>query len=77
MEVHESHGTYFVISDISGFADDGLEFCLGLPERCGVVAVPVQVFCDDLELGASLARFAFCKKPEVIAEAVKRLGRLN
>lgn len=77
MEVHQSHGTYFVIADISGFADDGLEFCLKLPERCGVVAVPVQVFCDDLELGAKLARFAFCKRPDVIAEAVSRLGNLG
>lgn len=76
MEVHQSHGTYFVIADISGFAADGLEFCLGLPERCGVVAVPVQVFCDDSELGASLARFAFCKKPDVIAEATSRLAKL-
>ena len=76
MEVHQSHGTYFVIADISGFAADGLEFCLGLPERCGVVAVPVQVFCDDSELGASLARFAFCKKPDVIAEAASRLAKL-
>lgn len=76
MEVHQSHGTYFVIADISGFAADSLEFCLGLPERCGVVAVPVQVFCDDSELGASLARFAFCKKPDVIAEAASRLAKL-
>ena len=76
MKVHQSHGTYFVIADISGFAADGLEFCLGLPERCGVVAVPVQVFCDDSELGASLARFAFCKKPDVIAEAASRLAKL-
>ena len=77
MEVHQSHGTYFVIADISNFAENGLEFCLGLPERCGVVAVPVQVFCDDADLGAPLARFAFCKKPEVIAEAVTRLAKMR
>ena len=77
MEVHQSHGTYFVIADISSFAENGLEFCLGLPERCGVVAVPVQVFCDDPDLGAPLARFAFCKKPEVIAEAVGRLAKME
>ena len=77
MEVHQSHGTYFVIADISNFAENGLEFCLGLPERCGVVAVPVQVFCDDPDLGAPLARFAFCKKPEVIAEAVGRLAKMR
>ena len=38
-------GTYFVTCDIRPLgASDGLEFCLSLPERCGVVAVPTQVF---------------------------------
>ena len=41
--------------------------------RCGVVAVPTQVFYDDPEAGRRLVRFAFCKRPEVLDEAVKRL----
>jgi N-succinyldiaminopimelate aminotransferase len=38
-----------------------------------VVAVPTQVFYDDHEAGRRLVRFAFCKRPDVIAEAVTRL----
>ena len=52
---------------------DGVEFCRALPERCGVVAVPTQVFYDDAEAGRHLVRFAFCKRPEVLDEAVTRL----
>ena len=39
----------------------------------GVVAVPTQVFYDDQEAGRRLVRFAFCKRTEVLAEAVTRL----
>lgn len=68
-------GTYFVTCDISGLGEtDGVEFCLGLPERCGVVAVPSQVFCDNADAGRHLVRFAFCKRDEVLDEAVDRLA---
>ena len=70
-------GTYFAIADAAplGF-DDGLDLCLRLPDLCGVVGVPVQVFHDDVTAGRSLVRFAFCKRPQVIEEAVRRLRRL-
>ena len=44
--------TYFVTTDVRryGFAD-GLAFCLALPERAGVVAIPSQVFYDDQDDG--------------------------
>jgi len=71
-------GTYFVTADITPLGGtDGVEFCLALPERCGVVAVPTQVFYDDVEAGRRLIRFAFCKRPEVLTEAVRRLRRLT
>ena len=40
------------------------EFCLALPERCGVVAIPSSVFYDpgDPEAGRTLVRWAFCKR---------------
>jgi N-succinyldiaminopimelate aminotransferase len=77
-EVFQPDGTYFVTTDISGLSKkDGMEFCRELPERCGVVAIPNQVFYDDIEAARSLVRFAFCKKDEVLAEAVERLGRLK
>lgn len=67
-------GTYFVTADITRLGgDDGVEFCRSLPARCGVVAVPTQVFYDDAEAGRRLVRFAFCKRPDVLDEAVRRL----
>jgi N-succinyldiaminopimelate aminotransferase len=70
-------GTYFVTADIRPLgADDGLAFCRELPDRCGVVAVPNQVFYQDPERGRHLVRFAFCKRPEVLAEAASRLATL-
>ncbi len=76
-EVFVPEGTYFATTDIRplGFTD-GLEFCRALPEVAGVVAIPHQVFYDDIAAGAPLVRWAFCKKPEVIAEALDRLQSL-
>ena len=68
-------GTYFATTDVShlGWAD-GRAFCLALPEVAGVVAIPTQGFYDDAEAGRNLVRWAFCKEPEVIGEAVRRLA---
>jgi N-succinyldiaminopimelate aminotransferase len=66
-------GTYFVNADVGG---DAAAFCAGLPERCGIVAIPTSVFYDDKDAAATLVRFAFCKRPEVIAEAAERLASL-
>ncbi|MZD06615.1 pyridoxal phosphate-dependent aminotransferase [Streptomyces sp. SID5785] len=72
--VFRPRGTYFVTTDVRplGF-DDGFAFCRALPERCGVVAIPNAVFYDDRAAGAPFVRFAFCKKDEVLSEAVTRL----
>jgi N-succinyldiaminopimelate aminotransferase len=71
-------GTYFITTDITPLGGkDGVEFCLGLPERCGVVAVPTQVFYDDVDAGRHLVRFAFCKRPAILDEAVRRLRTLT
>jgi N-succinyldiaminopimelate aminotransferase len=76
--VYRPAGTYFVTTDIRAFGeDDGMAFCRALPERCGVVAVPNVVFYDDKDAGRSLVRFTFCKRPEVLEEAVRRLQTLN
>lgn len=70
-----SEGTYFVTTDITPLGGtDGMAFCRTLPERSGVVAVPTEVFYDDAAAGRHLVRFAFCKRPEVIEEAVRRLS---
>ncbi|WP_367124927.1 pyridoxal phosphate-dependent aminotransferase [Streptomyces phytohabitans] len=78
LAVHRPQGTYFVTADISPLGEkDGVAFCLALPERCGVVAVPTAVFYDDPSAGRSLIRFAFCKRDEVLREAVRRLKGLT
>ncbi len=74
LEVSVPHGTYFVVADAAPLgAVDALEFCRELPRRLGVVGVPVSVFHDDPEAARTLVRFAFCKRDEVLHEAVRRL----
>ncbi|WP_181785878.1 pyridoxal phosphate-dependent aminotransferase [Streptomyces phytophilus] len=74
LRVFRPAGTYFITADITPLGEkDGVAYCMSLPERCGVVAVPTQVFYDDPDAGRSIVRFAFCKKDEVLAEAVRRL----
>ena len=73
-EVYPPQGTYFVTTDISPLGErDGLEFCRALPERAGVVAIPAAVFYDHQEAARTQVRFAFCKRPEVLTEALDRL----
>lgn len=75
--VFRTAGTYFVTTDISPLGEsDGFAFCRALPERAGVVAIPNAVFYDHREAGAPFVRFAFCKRAEVLAEAVQRLKTL-
>jgi N-succinyldiaminopimelate aminotransferase len=77
-EVFRPAATYFAMTDIRPLGDDdGVAFCRQLPERCGVVAVPASVLFDDRQRSRWLVRFAFCKRPEVIDEAVLRLGALR
>jgi N-succinyldiaminopimelate aminotransferase len=75
--VHPSSGTYFVCADVRplGFTD-AAELAWQLPERIGVVAVPVSVFTDRPEPWRHLLRFAFCKRDEVLDEAIVRLHKL-
>jgi N-succinyldiaminopimelate aminotransferase len=73
-EVYPPAGTYFITTDVRPLGyTDGMEFCRDLPRRVGVVAIPSSVFYDDQEAGRSQVRFAFCKKHEVLAEALARL----
>ena len=76
---------YFVVADAaplgSVFADagDSAAFCRHLPALAGVVAVPVTAFVrpEHRAQYASLVRFAFCKRVEVLEDAVARLGALR
>ena len=75
--VYPPDGTYFVTTDIRQLGDaDGVEFCRNLPHQAGVVAIPNSVFYDDPEAGRTQVRFAFCKRPEVLKDALTRLEKL-
>ena len=77
--VFPSEATYFTTVDITPVRPDGdgMALCEQLPHLIGVVAVPNEVFYVDPARGRNLVRFACCKRPEVIDEAVERLGRLK
>lgn len=68
--VHDTRGTYYVVADVG---EDAVEFCKRLPVEKGVAAIPLSAFTDHPEPWKQKVRFAFCKRPEVIREAVKRL----
>jgi N-succinyldiaminopimelate aminotransferase len=77
-EVFRPDATYFATTDIAPVAP-GLsaeEFCLALPGRCGVVAIPSSVFYDaaDPDAGRTLVRWAFCKRADVLDDALARLA---
>ena len=74
LDVRVPEGTYFALTDVSDLGwDDGLSFCLALPERAGVVAIPTQGF-HDTDAGRHLVRWAFCKNASVIGDGLRRLG---
>ena len=77
-DVYRPAATYFATTDIAAVAP-GLsahDFCLALPGRCGVVAIPSSVFYDpaDAAAGRTLVRWAFCKQDAVLHDAVARLA---
>jgi N-succinyldiaminopimelate aminotransferase len=61
--------TYFATVDVHS---DAIAFCRRLPQHHRVVAIPTGVFYDS-DAGDDLVRFAFCKQPTVLAEALTRL----
>jgi N-succinyldiaminopimelate aminotransferase len=78
--VSPSEGTYFVVADAAPLGyRDAVEFCLALPALAGVVAVPLSAFCKDdyAASTASLVRFAFCKRIDVLERAAAQLAELK
>jgi len=80
--VYDPQGTYFVMVDHTpvsarhGLKDD-VEFCKWLTGEIGVAAIPPSFFYADPAEGASLARFAFCKRMETLEAAAQRLRSLR
>jgi aspartate/methionine/tyrosine aminotransferase len=71
-------GAYYVMTDISAFGyPDDVSFARYLVQEIGVAAVPGSSFYRDPRDGAHQIRFAFCKKPETLDEASRRLTKLH
>ena len=74
LSVTHPQGTYFIQADVRAIGlTDGEAFARSLPHDAGVVGIPTAVFCDNDEVGRPFVRFAFCKRDEVLDEAVNRL----
>jgi len=68
-------GTYFLTADISGLTNEpDRVFCERLVREAGVALIPLSVFYKDGKPD-NLVRFAFCKRTEVIADALTRLTK--
>ena len=75
MTVLPTKGSYFISADFRplGFNGDDVAFCRHITERAKVTAIPVSAFYDAPDAPSHYARFAFCKRDEVLDEAVARL----
>ena len=76
-DVLPTQGTYFITVDFAplGFKGDDVAFCRHITEAARVTAIPVTAFYDQPGAPRHYARFAFCKKHDVLAEAIDRLKR--
>ena len=75
LTVLPSKGSYFITTDFRplGFNGDDVAFCRHITEHAKVTAIPVSAFYDAPGAPSHYARFAFCKRDEVLDEAVARL----
>jgi aspartate/methionine/tyrosine aminotransferase len=76
--VYRPAGAYYVMTETTGLGwDDDVAFARHLIETVGVAVVPGSSFYQDPKDGRHQVRFAFCKKEETLAEAERRLARLQ
>ncbi|WP_428486063.1 aminotransferase [Rhodopila sp.] len=77
LSVLPTQGTCFITADFAplDFAGDDVTFCRHITEQAGVTAIPVSAFYDAPGAPRHYARFAFCKRQEVLEEAIGRLHR--
>jgi N-succinyldiaminopimelate aminotransferase len=73
--VLETQGTYFLNADARPLGEaDAAALSLRLPHEAGVVAIPLSAFtAAPTPDSDALLRFAFCKRDDVLDEAVARL----
>ena len=73
-DVLPCQGTYFITANYWSLAggQSDIDFCRDLVTRAGIAAIPLSAFYKD-DPPTHLIRFAFCKRREVLEEAVARL----
>jgi len=75
---YRPRGAYYVMTDISGFGfENDVEFAAHLVKDIGIACVPGSSFYKHPKDGSQQVRFAFCKKPETLDEAARRLEKLG
>ena len=75
---YRPRGAYYVMTDISAFgANNDVEFASYLVREIGIACVPGSSFYKHPKDGSQQVRFAFCKKPETLTEAERRLEKLR
>lgn len=78
--LHAPQGGYFTVADATALGGaDAAAFCRALPDRAGVVAIPLTAFVSPAHRDdyAGLVRFAACKRVDVLEEAASRLATLT
>lgn len=71
-------GTYYIMTDISGFGSaNDTEFSRHLIDDIGVAGVPGSSFFRNPTDGNRLVRFAFCKTDQTLSAAAERLSKLR
>jgi N-succinyldiaminopimelate aminotransferase len=76
-DVLPTSGSYFITADFSPlrFNGDDVAFCRHITEHAGVTAIPVSAFYDQPDAPKHYARFAFCKRADVLDDALARLKK--
>lgn len=78
-EASAPQGSYFTVADAAPLgATDAADFCRTLPDRTGVVAIPLTAFVtlERRSEYATLVRFAACKRVDVLTRAAELLAAL-
>lgn len=73
-----SAGTYFLTTDIRPFGHtNGREFCDWLVSDIGVAAIPIEALADDSTTFTPYVRWTFCKRRDVLLQALERLSAIR
>ncbi|MGO2745820.1 aminotransferase class I/II-fold pyridoxal phosphate-dependent enzyme [Microbacterium sp.] len=79
-DITSPQGGYFTVADASALGGaDAAAFCRAMPEKAGVVAIPLGSFVsrENQDDYAGLIRFAACKRVDVLEEAAGRLAAVE